>query len=141
MLLGTISGALAAAPTTGIAEVDAVIAQYYNAVETACTGPTADVAACEAALEAYAALATPEGVLALPGVAGLVSPEELSAAMDASYAQAYTSSQTVLNATIRSENASNPLFLASIEDALIAGTGFGSGAGEDEQSSSATIPG
>lgn len=141
LTLGSVAVSSAAAPVTGNAAVDAVLLQYYAAVDAACTpaGDTApDVGACTAALEAFAALTDADGILALPEIQALIAAGTLDvAAVEAAvsspaFADSFQVAVADLQTIIVTEN--DGAFLAAIAPATQSTLGFDTAAGPGEGS-------
>lgn len=127
LTIGSISIASAVPPTTGNPIIDGVLAQYYAAVEAACSpagGAPASPAACEAALVQFTALTSPEALAALPEIAAAIAAGTLSladvetAVSSPAFADTFLNANAALADTIQTANADNPAFLAAIDDAL-----------------------
>ena len=141
LTFGSVAASSAAAPETGNAAVDAVLLQYYNAVDAACT-PAGDVApsvsACAAALEAFAALADLDGILALPEIQALIADgtldvAEVSTAVEsATFVGSFEVAVSDLQTIITTQN--DDAFLAAIAPTTQATLGFDTAAGPDESS-------
>lgn len=137
LTIGSISIASAAAPTTGNAVIDAVLADYYVAVEAACApvGGGASAAACQAALVQFAALTDPAALAAVPAIAAAIAAGELSlvdiqtATAGAAFADSFLAANTALADVITEANAGNPEFLAAINEALNQTVGAGTAGG------------
>ena len=144
LTIGSISMALAAAPTTGNEIIDSVLAEYYQAVESACTpsdGVAANASACEAALRTFAALSTPESLATVPAIAAAISNGTLpratfdTAVASNSFANSFLAANTALGNDIRAANADNPAFLIAISDTASQTLGVNTAAGGDDEGS------
>lgn len=139
--LGSVAASNAAPPVTGNAAIDAILLQYYTAVDTACT-PAGDVApsvvACEAALKAFAALADLDGILALPEIQALIAAGTLDVATvtaavnSASFVSSFQVAVADLQTIIITQN--DAAFLAAIAPITASTLGFDTAAGPDEAS-------
>ncbi len=141
LTFGAVATSSAAAPATGNLAIDAILLQYYSAVDTACT-PAGDVApdvnACAAALEAFAALADLDGILALPEIQALITAGTLdvaavTAAVDSpTFADTFQVAVADLQTVIVTQN--DAAFLAAIAPVTQSTLGFDTAAGPTEGS-------